>query len=463
MFLEGEEAAHPELFVRPVSAEDDATLREIGIDPAVFRARMPGHIKLLPGDFVVEEISRDGIVHTVDIAPLFGGAPPPRARTLWCDMVKMDTDTLRATADLARRLGIEKNSIGVAGIKDKRAITSQAISIRGVAPDAVASVSAPNFFLKNGSAGTGALSTGALRGNRFTLLIRTPDPVAPAQWDAALGDIADQGFWNFFYLQRFGTPRLISHRLGELILRGDYEGVVRMSLTHASSREIAYFRHARARLDGAWGDPERIMRMIEPLPDTFRHERLMMEYLHDRPGDFAGALNRVPDQVKIWIYAWASWLFNRALSAMAVQEDGEAPSVLPVPLNPGPDMERYYGHLLDERRMRPPFRAFRDFPYARPHINEVETLKQFTLHGSRCIPEGIVMAFDLDKGAYATSLLAHIFALSAGASGPYVVKTDEVDTKEIMGTGSLSPVREKFRAMAVAPAYRNGTPDDAGE
>ncbi|MFY9463055.1 MAG: tRNA pseudouridine(13) synthase TruD, partial [Candidatus Sungiibacteriota bacterium] len=227
-FLEQEQAAHPELFVRNIAIDDDVTLQGIGIDPAVLGSRIRGHVKLFPEDFIVEEVSQDGVLHTIDTAPFFSDSPVENGKTVWCDLVKMGIDTLEVVEELSRQLGIEKKYIGVAGIKDRRAITSQLVSIRGVRQDIVAAVSAQNFFLKNITTGKGALSVGALRGNRFTIVVRTKDPPEPHFFETKIHDLQEQGFWNFFYTQRFGTPRLISHKLGLFILQERYEEVVRM-------------------------------------------------------------------------------------------------------------------------------------------------------------------------------------------------------------------------------------------
>lgn len=445
IFLDRERASHPELFVPRIAIDDDATLQEIGIDPAVLGSRRRGHVKLFPEDFIVEEVSQDGALHTIDTAPLFGESPTEDGKTIWCDLVKIGVDTLEAVEELSRQLGLEKKSIGVAGIKDKRALTSQSVSIRGIKTDKLAAVSAAHFFLKNITIGKGALSPGALRDNRFTIIVRTEDAPEPQDIETKISDLQEQGFWNFFYLQRFGTPRLISHRLGLLILQERYEEVVNMTLTHANQREVPYFQNLRAHLAELWGDTKALLDAIEPLPHTFRNEKKMLLYLSDHPGDFIGALNQAPEQIKLWIYAYGSGLFNQALSRLIVRGDGDVPFTLPTPFSRDSRTEQYYGLFFRDHRIRPPFLALKNFPYIRLQDNEIETLKQITLHGNRFVPEGIVLDFSLDKGAYATTFLAHFFTLSSGESVPALGSMNEVDMKSVLGTGSLGEVKKKFK------------------
>ncbi len=447
IFLDRERASHPEFFVPRIAIDDDATLQEIGIDPAVLGARIRGHVKFFPEDFIVEEVSQDGILHTVDSAPLFNGSSTEDGKTIWCDLVKIGIDTLEAVEELSRQLDIEKKYIGVAGIKDKRALTSQSVSIRGVKADKFATVSATHFFLKNITVGKGALSPGALRGNRFTIVVRTEDVPEPHTFETKIRDLQEQGFWNFFYLQRFGTPRLISHKLGLLILQERYEDVVKMTLAYASSREGYYFQNLRTRLAELWGDTGALSKAIEPLPHTFRNEKKMLLYLRDHPGDFIGALNQAPEQIKLWIYAYGSWLFNQMLSRLIIHGNGDVPFMLPIPFSRNSRADQYYGSFFMDHRIRPPFRALRTFPYIRMQDNEIETLKQFTLHGSIFIPEGVALDFSLDKGVYATTFLAHFLTLSSGEPTPTFVRTGEVDSKSVFGTGSLMEVKKRFEEV----------------
>jgi len=442
-FLDRERASHPELFVPRIAIDDDATLQEIGIDPAVLGTRIRGHVKLFPEDFIVEELSQDGALHTIDTAPLFSGSSTENGKTIWCDLVKIGIDTLEAVEELSRQLGVEKKYIGVAGIKDKRALTSQSLSIRGIKRDKLATVSATHFFLKNIIMGKGALSVGALRGNRFTIVVRTEGAPEPHILETKIRDLQEQGFWNFFYLQRFGTPRLISHQLGLLILQERYEDVVKMTLTHASSREVQYFQDFRVRLSWVWGNTEALLEAIEPFPHTFRNEKKMLLYLRDHPGDFIGALNQAPEQIKLWIYAYGSWLFNQTLSQLIIN-GGDVPFMLPIPFSRDSRADQYYGSFFMDHRIRPPFRALRNFPYIRMQDNEIETLKQFTLYGSSVVPEGIILDFSLDKGAYATTFLAHFLTLSSGEFAPIFVRTGQVDGKSMLGTGSIMEVKKRF-------------------
>lgn len=445
-FLEKEKEAHPELFERSIAVDDDAVLRSVGIG-GVFGERVLGHIKLFPEDFIVEEVSKDQKLHTVEDEPAIHMSATEEVRTIWADLVKMGIDTIEAVNEISRQLGIDKKFIGVAGIKDKYALTSQAISFRSVAPESVISVNAPNFFLKNVSLGKGALQVGDLLGNRFTIFIRTKGQVDELELKNKLRELEEDGFWNFFYLQRFGTPRLISHKLGLLILQGKFEDTVKASLTYASEREIPYFKNYRARLLESWGDWEKLLQETEPLAYSFSTERRMIEYLVAHPTDFIGALNQVPEQIKLWAYAYASYLFNKTLSRF-IQKGDEVPFKLPLAFGRDPRIGEFYGDFFRAHKIAPPFPVLKNFPYIQKAEKEVETLKKLTLHGVRVVPEGVVLDFFLEKASYATTFLSHIFILSSGQPVPEGISVEEIDSKKLLGTGTVGPLKTgKFREL----------------
>ena len=443
--LDAEKTAHPELFERPVLIDDDAILESIGIDPAIFGARLLGHIKLFAEDFIVEETDKQNTTHTIDDGPFVKTGESLVAeeiRTVWADVVKMGVDTLEVVNECATHLGIDKKAIGFAGIKDKHALTSQALTFRGIDPRRLEALNAHNFFFKNVALGKGALQVGDLLGNRFTIYIRTQKKSDEAKLTESLRDLEEQGFWNFFYIQRFGVPRLISHKLGLLILQGKYEEAVKAAITSPGEREIPYFRNFRTTLATQWGNWNVMHTSIMPLEYSFRNEKKMVTYLLNHPKDFIGALNQIPEQIKLWVYAYGSYLFNTTLSQLITKGD-EVPFSLPLALSGDPRAKEFYGAFFEAHDIKHPFPALRNFPHIQRPEKDIEVLKKFTLHGVRVIDGGVILDFFLEKASYATTFLSHIFTLSSGLPLPAKISTDEIDTKLLLGTGTIAPLKEK--------------------
>ncbi len=66
------------------------------------------------------------------------------------------------------------------------------------------------------------------------------------------------------------------------------------------------------------------------------------------------------------------------------------------------------------------------------------------IHSYKITAEGLAITFSLPKGAYATTMLMYLFNSVTGYPVPEWLKTGYVDTKEVLGTGSLSEIKEKL-------------------
>jgi len=445
--FEAERKRAPELFTRAPMVDDDATLRSVGIDGG-YGIRPVGYLKLFPQDFIVEEIPKEGAVRTIDLSDenrALGG----EGSTYYADLVKIGVSTLEAKEQLANALGIDEKNIGYAGIKDKLALTSQVISMRGISdPKKIASVYSDNFFLKNITRGKGVIVNGDLKGNRFTITLRLADPITPAlkaELEQKVVDAKQDGFWNFFYLQRFGTPRLLSHLLGRMLLVGDYEGVVKTVLTHTSAREIPYFIAIRREIEEKWGDWQSIESILTPFPSNLTHELVLARWLAAHPGDFLGALRTIPDQIRLWIYAYASFLFNKKLSELIAV--GDVPLWLPIVNSYNSNDWKPYAAFLEEDGVRLPSKAYKDFPFLFIDSRKCPTLQPVDVHSAVFDDRSAVFSFSLPKGSYATSFLMSFFTLTSGMPIVPGIFKGQIDGGAMLGRESFAPVLDRFKVV----------------
>lgn len=118
---------------------------------------------------------------------------------------KRGTNTAFAAKRIAAWAGVAEMAVGYAGMKDRHAITRQRFSVhlpKRIAPD-LAALESDELRVVDSSWHARKLQRGALRGNRFVLRLR--DVVGErAAIDARLGELAAQGFPNYFGEQRFG-------------------------------------------------------------------------------------------------------------------------------------------------------------------------------------------------------------------------------------------------------------------
>jgi len=103
------------------------------------------------------------------------------------------------------RGGVEERSIGVAGLKDKAAVTVQWLSVPKRYPEAVGELAAlPGVRILDESFHRNKLGIGHLQGNRFEITVRGVQADALANAQAALQALAERGSPNWFGPQRFG-------------------------------------------------------------------------------------------------------------------------------------------------------------------------------------------------------------------------------------------------------------------
>ena len=129
------------------------------------------------------------------------------------------------------------------------------------------------------------LSLGDLLGNRFDIVIRDPDPADLDSRVQSISETVAAGVPNYFGLQRFGAIRPVTHRVGEWILKGDYEQAV---LTYVGMEfpgepeEIKAIRSAFS----ATRDPAPA---LHALPVQMNYERAMLHHLVESAGRLCGS------------------------------------------------------------------------------------------------------------------------------------------------------------------------------
>ena len=187
------------------------TEREPGLNLPLLTLPLPGiggSIKQIAEDFEVEEI------------PAYQPCGVGEHLFLWIEKCGVAAEEL--IRHVARTLGISTNEIGVAGLKDRHALTRQFVSVPGSAAERVKEIDTPDIRVLDAKAHGHKLRTGHLAGNRFRIVVR--DVVADAAERAAAvrQKLLETGLPNFFGPQRFGRDSETA-RLGVQLLRGEIE------------------------------------------------------------------------------------------------------------------------------------------------------------------------------------------------------------------------------------------------
>lgn len=167
-----------------------------------------GILRSMPEDFRVEE------------RPLY--LPCGSGEHLYLKVTKRGLPTPQMVSRFASVLGIKARSIGVAGLKDARAVTTQMVSVQGISPEAVGRLSLDEHILAVEVLGRhrNRLRTGHHAGNSFRLVIRKVQPCAAESVSAILTELSRRGVPNFFGPQRQGRKGL-NYKVGATLLRNE--------------------------------------------------------------------------------------------------------------------------------------------------------------------------------------------------------------------------------------------------
>jgi tRNA pseudouridine13 synthase len=142
------------------------------------------------------------------VTELLGFEPAGEGEHLLVFIEKTNLTSRDAARHLAGKFGLPEREIGLAGMKDKRAITRQWFSLPhsgSIAPGLLWEEDDRNLQIVDSHRHTHKIRRGQLAGNRFELrLCELTERVAPA----ALEQLERQGVPNYFGPQRFGRDNL---------------------------------------------------------------------------------------------------------------------------------------------------------------------------------------------------------------------------------------------------------------
>jgi len=150
-----------------------------------------GTLRVEPEDFVVEE----------DL----GFGPSGAGQHVLLKVRKRNANTQWVVRELAKLCGCHARDIGYAGLKDRRAVAIQYVTVpqSRLTPDLWRTVREPEFEVLGADPHSRKLPRGALAGNRFMVRIRNID-VDDAALALRIAAISRRGVPNYFGPQRFG-------------------------------------------------------------------------------------------------------------------------------------------------------------------------------------------------------------------------------------------------------------------
>ncbi|XP_061340409.1 multisubstrate pseudouridine synthase 7 isoform X1 [Gastrolobium bilobum] len=240
-------------------------------------------------------------------------------------LYKENKDTQEALGLIGDMLGIQSRSFGFAGTKDKRAVSTQRVTVYKQQASRLASLNERLFGIKVGDFCyvKEGLCLGQLFGNRFTITLRGIVADSEDTIKASAAALGRHGFINYFGLQRFGSGSVPTHLIGGALLRGEWKLAVDLILDPRDGE-----RSAIAKARKYYKDSNDVAGTLKQLPRYLVAERAVLQSLKKSPGNYLLALKIIPRTLRMmYVHSYQSYLWNHAASTR-VQKYGTEQVVL---------------------------------------------------------------------------------------------------------------------------------------
>lgn len=245
-------------------------------------------LKAYPEDFFVREI--------FDLSSL--GNSGPYAYYL---LRKKNMNFFDAIHLISQLWKVSRDRIGFSGIKDKRAVTEQYISIKDGPEE---SIKLENLEVRFIGRGERAIRLGDARGNVFRVKLRD---VEEKKIVRAFEKVCEIGFANYFGTQRFANEPSLSKPIGRFLIHGKFDEALKLYFhSYPNPR-------ARHLIRSGW---ENLSRVIPLLRGVSKTDIIVLKRFAKKK-DPEIALRAFPKPLKLmFLFSYQSLLWNRILQRL---------------------------------------------------------------------------------------------------------------------------------------------------
>jgi len=227
---------------------------------------------------------------------------------------KLNISTWDALGKIAKKLRISMDSINYGGLKDKKAIAHQFITIKGGPKK---DIKEKEFELIYLGKTTKPMSKDLLIGNKFEIIVRDFQ-IDEKKFDREVELVRKFGLSNYFNEQRFGSIKSSKEFAAKEIILGNYEKALYLMIAEGSAVDIEKTRKFRDCLKKHWGNFEKCLEFAK-----VNWEKNLLNFLiTHKPSKrtFKRALNLVDKEYLFFLgNAYQSYLWNEVLKEVILR------------------------------------------------------------------------------------------------------------------------------------------------
>lgn len=217
-------------------------------------------IKFKPEDFLVEEIPNRRFLE--------------EGKYLVCKLTKKNYNTEDAVQLISRKLGVQRKNIGYAGTKDRKAITTQLISVYRGNKEKILGLELKDIKITFIGYSNEPLSLGDLKGNKFTITIRNLRKNTKI--------LKKEKIPNYYDEQRFSGNNA---RIGKYLIKKEFREAARL------------------------------------LEEDRKYGEKVREKLKENPKDYINAIKTIPRKIiQIYLHAYQSYIWNKTVEKYLEKE-----------------------------------------------------------------------------------------------------------------------------------------------